>query len=121
MEKYYKNPRIQAAALIIVLVVVGWLAFKKPVEKANNTTPLEQTQQQQAEPVKNTTISSPNTWEGVLKASNNSQKGNLMLETKERTIYLKTSRDFSQLLGKDVVVGYEGTLDSFALGDITAK
>lgn len=62
-----------------------------------------------------------NIWEGTLKTSDNEAKGNLMLQTKERVIYIKTSRDFSDLLDKEVAVTYQGGFEEFILGDIKAK
>ncbi|MCL5775041.1 MAG: hypothetical protein M1333_02400 [Patescibacteria group bacterium] len=60
-------------------------------------------------------------WEGVLKISDDSKRGNLMLIMQERKIYIFTSRDFTNLIEKNVAVTYEGTLDSFVLGDINEK
>jgi len=122
MKDLYKNPRVQAAGLIVVLAVVGWLVFKQPKTaispKPSNDTPNAETQNQDSQ---KKTAESLSQWEGILKQSNNIQKGNLMLVTKERIIYLKTNRDFSALVNKEVVVTYEGTLDSFRLGEITEK
>lgn len=53
--------------------------------------------------------------EGVLWSSDSEQRGNLMLVSKYTTIYLKTSRDFSSLIGKNVIVTADGTLDNFTL------
>lgn len=61
------------------------------------------------------------TLKGELKASDNSVRGNLMLETDHTKIYLRTSRDFSALIGKKVEVTIKGTLDSFVLVDIKEK
>ncbi len=121
MNNFYKNPRWQAAALIVVIIIIGWFVLKKPGQKAIAPTTNNNNQQTQNE--EQAAIISPETktWEGILKLSNNPQKGNLMLETKEQTIYIKTARDFSQLAGKEVTVSYEGTLESFVLGDIIAK
>ncbi len=60
------------------------------------------------------------TWTGTLKMSDNAKKGSLMLVTGDHTVYINTSRDFSALVGKKVNVAYQGTLDSFTLGDISA-
>jgi hypothetical protein len=122
MNNFYKNPRIQAAGLIVVLALVGWLVFKQPKTaispKPSNGTPDTETQSQDSQKIPNQNLAE---WEGILKLSNNIQKGNLMLATKERTIYLKTNRDFSALINKEVVVTYEGSLDSFRLGEIVEK
>ncbi len=122
MKNLYKNPRVQAAGLIVVLAVIGWLVFRQPKtevdSKPSNSAPNAETQNQSPQKNPDQNVAG---WEGVLKLSNNNQKGNLMLVTKERIIYLKTNRDFSALVNKEVVVTYEGTLDSFRLGEITAK
>ena len=61
------------------------------------------------------------TWQGTLENSDSTAKGNLMLATPGHIIYLKTSRDFSALVGKKVTVSYNGTLASFTLETITAQ
>lgn len=62
---------------------------------------------------------SVNTFEGILWPSDNESKGNLMLTSPNATIYIKTSRDFSALTGKEVLVSINGTLDNFTLLDIS--
>ena len=107
-----------AAALVIVIIAAAWLTKTKhaspekaiPVNTTSNTpgsTPTKADQNQEG------------VWFGTLKTSDNVSKGNLMLATKDRNIYLKTSRDFSNLIGKQVYVTYEGDLNSFVLGDIS--
>ena len=59
--------------------------------------------------------------QGSLKISDDLRRGNLMLVTSERAIYLFTSRDYSSLLDKQVTVEIEGTLENFRLVDIKAK
>lgn len=123
MEKFYKNPRVQAAGLIIAIVIIGWFVFKNPKtdlkEKSSNNAPEIELQNPDSQTTPN--ISNLSYWEGILKQSDNNQKGNLMLVTKERTIYVKTNRDFNALINKEVTITYEGTLDSFRLGEIKAK
>jgi uncharacterized protein (DUF1778 family) len=115
----YKNPRLLAAALIVIIVVIGWLVLKKPGQKA--LAPTTNNNAQEIIATENPTISTAKSWEGILKLSDNPQKGNLMLQTKERTIYIQTSRDFSTLIDKEVAATYDGSLESFVLGDIKAK
>ena len=59
-----------------------------------------------------------NTLEGVLWSSDDGAKGNLMLVNSNTTIYLKTSRDFSNLVGKNVIISMDGALDNFTLLNI---
>lgn len=71
---------------------------------------------------------------GMLQVSNNLAKGNLMLlakpdlrmaggdVTKDTTLYIKTQRDYSNLIGKKVLAGFIGDsnnhINSFSLIDI---
>ena len=55
---------------------------------------------------------------GALLVSDNLDKGNLMLLFGNSIVYIKTSRDFSDLVDKNVVVSVEGTLDKFVLLEI---
>lgn len=124
MEKFFKNPRVQAALALVVVALLGWWLAKSPAQKNAQQDQKEEQKTQQAEQNKTepkTTISSPNVWEGELKKSDNAQKGNLMLLTQDKKIYIKTNRDFAALLDKTVVVTYEGTTDAFRLGDIMEK
>lgn len=60
--------------------------------------------------------------EGTLQASNNSGYGNYMLLLENgKTIYISTSRNYSSLVGKKVVINYSGTLEDFTLKDIVEK
>lgn len=120
-----KKQQYQAAAVVVILAIVVFFVFKNPAKKAEAPT---ETQNQTTD---NQTSSSTQktseqkmdqgSWQGTLKTSDNSKKGNLMLVMKDHTIYLRTSRDYSPLIGKQVVVTYKGALDSFGLTDITAK
>lgn len=109
------------AALIAAFVL--WQSETKAPDQNSNTVPAE-TSSEKPEGNKET-LPAPannfNTWEGVLEKSNDTKKGNLMLKTTERTTYIFTSRDYSNLIGKNVVVTYQGDIESFTLGDITEK
>lgn len=56
--------------------------------------------------------------EGTLWASDNESKGNLMLVTGNAMVYIRTSRDFNNLKGKEVIISADGTLDNFVLINI---
>ncbi|MBI4160570.1 MAG: hypothetical protein HY506_01550 [Candidatus Yanofskybacteria bacterium] len=56
--------------------------------------------------------------EGVLWSSDDEAKGNLMLVKNNATIYIRTSRDFSDLIGEHVIASIDGTLDNFTLLNI---
>ena len=59
-----------------------------------------------------------NMLEGILWASDNAAKGNLMLVTGDTTIYINTSRNFNELKGKNVIVTIDGAPDNFTLLNI---
>ncbi len=113
-------------AVVIVIIAALWFMSgkKQGAEEGNNVTPSPAPYQPAVKDEPNPPAAMPegtNTWEGTLKTSDNQAKGNLMLQTKDRVIYIKTSRDFSSLIGKQVTVTYNGTLGSFILGSIIAK
>lgn len=50
---------------------------------------------------------------GTLQESDNPELGNLMVDSESGKIYINTARDFSSLLGTQVELNAEGTLNSF--------
>lgn len=50
---------------------------------------------------------------GTLRESDNAARGNLMVESANGNIYVSTSRDFSSLVGSQVILNAEGSLNSF--------
>jgi FKBP-type peptidyl-prolyl cis-trans isomerase len=126
----FKNPRVQAAVFIAILAVIGYFAFRKPANNRTDNQNRQQTQEgnqtspnQQIKPTGSTSNNSETAkiWEGKLQLSNNTQKGNLMLEVDGHLVYVRTGRDYSALVGKDVKVTYRGTLENFVLEKIEAK
>jgi hypothetical protein len=115
---------------LIVLVALGagvWYFGMKDDEPASTNNPTNNTQNsennsnssEQPEVVSEV----PNGFVGELRVSSDKKRGNLMLMLKDsdRIIYLNTSRDFSSLIGKQVRVTIEGSLDDFRLIDIKAE
>lgn len=51
--------------------------------------------------------------EGRLEKSDNSSRGNLRLVSSLGEIYIKTERDFNFLVGYDVLISINGTLENF--------
>lgn len=125
MQNFFKNPRIQAGLGLVVVILLGWWLAKTPSKNNQNPTQSDGSpQNQQTETPKTEAKIATDTsakWVGTLKLSDNLQKGNLMLLTTDKKIYIHTSRDFNSLLDKRVVVTYEGTSDAFRLGDITEE
>ncbi|MBL8029877.1 MAG: hypothetical protein JNN11_01380 [Candidatus Doudnabacteria bacterium] len=112
------------SAVIVVALIAAWQLGKTPTTstRQNNQSDknIEQTNSasEKSDPKEN---NNKKTWTGSLKASDNLSKGVYILNVEGKNIYIKTSRDYSSLLDKQVMVTYEGTLESFKLGDITAK
>ena len=116
---------VGAAVIVVILLVLA--NRNKPASAPSNSKASGNQQASTAESNQplDATPTTPSIkgdyWEGTLKASDNAKKGNYMLVTDKNTVYINTSRDFSSLIGQKVKVGYEGTLDSFRLGDIVAE
>jgi hypothetical protein len=70
---------------------------------------------------KETTNPAASSWQGTLQKSDNTSAGSYMITVDGHKIYLKTGRDFSSLVDKQVNVSYTGSLTSFVLNDITAQ
>lgn len=62
-----------------------------------------------------------NTLEGVLMFSDNLDKGNFKLVSGASGIYLKTARDFSTMVGLEVIISVSGTFEKFELIDIQPR
>lgn len=121
MNKKY----VSIAIILIGAAVAGWLLLSRTSEQPAEPTSATGNQNLPADEGEKANATAPaakgSTLEGVLKASNSPKKGNLMIETQGKTIYIFTSRDYSSLIGKQVVVTYDGTMEDFRLGDIMEK
>lgn len=118
MSKSQKLGSIIGVFIVILALGIGIFKIKRGGKEEQTTDRSAAEKQEQTE---NKTVNSAKegVWIGTLKSSNNPSKGNLMLVTSEKTIYIQTGRDFNQLLGKVVNVTYEGSLDNFVLGNVT--
>ena len=116
-----KDKGIYSIAGVIVLIALA-IWFVKTRQTADEVINSPNTQSGSNSPKAGSQSASgqASVWNGTLKTSDSAQKGNLMLMTKDHTIYIKTSRDFSALVDKEVDVSYQGSLENFSLGDITA-
>jgi hypothetical protein len=121
-----KNQKIAVAVIVAIALIAAWQLGKKPVTDQNenqnqNQEMLEENRESEKTPTptpKQSESTQGEYWEGVLLESDNTNKGNYRLQTNDHMLYLRTSRDFSSMLGKNVRVTYEGTLENFVLGDI---
>ena len=111
-----------AIAVLVIVLALVWYFKTKPAgeQTANPANTQNESNQSKTGNSASATTSQADVWMGVLKKSDATSKGNLMLVTKERNIYFKTVRDFSALIDKNVNVTFEGSLQGFTLLDITA-
>ncbi len=117
MTLKHKHSLYLAVGLIVIVLVIIKLSNKNlnPEVKDNQGQP-NITQTDNSKITTNTQMLT-----GKLQASDNAQRGNLMLITEEQTIYLYTSRDYAHLIDSPVNVEIKGTVDNFSLIDISAK
>ncbi|MBX4188232.1 MAG: hypothetical protein KW793_03820 [Candidatus Doudnabacteria bacterium] len=116
------KPKNILALLVVMLGVVAFIYFG--MGKKNDSVEKESSQTKKTDSQQKAEVTEvPNALEGELKQSNDKRRGNLMLllNDSDRIIYLNTSRDFSPLIGKQVSVSIEGSLDDFRLVDIIVK
>lgn len=102
--------------ILLILVIAGAAFYFFSLRKEE-----EPKQQQNQAKQTNSNIASPSPFEGELQISDNPAKGNLMLLSPSRTLYVKTSRDFNSLLGKQVKLIVEGDELNFTLKDIQLR
>ncbi|HLC44960.1 MAG: hypothetical protein A2722_02035 [Candidatus Doudnabacteria bacterium RIFCSPHIGHO2_01_FULL_50_11] len=98
-------------AAILIGVWIANLKSPKPLPTQGSTEPsfVDDTQSSLGETIE---------LDGFLRDSDDIEKGNLMLVAKYKTLYLNTVRDYSSMVGSDVVVTIEGTEENFRLIDI---
>ncbi len=112
---------IVIGTVVVVALIAAWYLGKTPEKKQGSYEQnVEQASNQEKKP-ETKEEKSGQTWNGTLKASDNSSKGNYILSSEGKNLYIKTSRDFNSLVGKEVVVSYKGTPESFVLENIVAK
>lgn len=126
---------IIAISVIVLLVGLGYLNTKRRAPEFTEGTTMQadktdseaaQTEESSSLPESQiqrtpTTKQSVATFvrQGTLLTSDNPTRGNLMLKTQNSIFYLRTSRDYSSLLGKSVTATGNGTTEQFSLIDIT--
>lgn len=135
-EFFKKNQGLIIAVVIIVILIIISVS-----RNSDNKTPIPEKSQSEEQTIKDEnqteepskpTPGKPTTGatnqvtgslirEGTLLTSDNSQRGNYMIKTATSNFYLKTSRDFSPLLNKQVKMVADGTVEKFTLIDIVAK
>src|SRR3989344_9178579 len=116
--------RFYLVVLLVGVALTGWALYKNDNLKLNFFR--DQIKSEEVPLVDqddNTGVSSfvGNYLEGQLKNSDDLNLGNLKLTSSLGEIYIKTSRDFSALIGFDVLMTIDGTLDKFTLLNIEKR
>lgn len=112
---------LPSIVILAIILILGFIQYKGNSTKSkSNENKVENTSKQEFNET-NLEKSASNNLQGILKISDNLKRGNLMLNTNEKTIYLFTSRDYSDLFDQEVNVEIEGTLDNFRLINIKSK
>jgi len=107
-----KKNRIYIILTGVVAITLIWLSQSNKNQLSELQLPIGE------ELTDNISAENVDTLEGVLWSSDDETKGNLMLVNNNSTIYIRTSRDFSDLTGKYVIASVDGTLDNFTLLNI---
>ncbi|OGN02561.1 MAG: hypothetical protein A2651_00045 [Candidatus Yanofskybacteria bacterium RIFCSPHIGHO2_01_FULL_42_12] len=107
-----KKNRIYIIITGVVAITLIWLS------QSNKNLRPELESLSGANSINNTVDKPVDTVEGTLWRSDDDAKGNLMLVTSDAIIYIRTSRDFNELVSKNVVVSIDGTSDNFTLLNI---
>lgn len=129
-SKKMKTKAYWLVLLVGVGLIVGSLVMKKDGEGLNlsdltgGDEEEEVTEVLDAENVElttdNTNTAPVDTINGVLSVSDDLNKGTLKIVSNLGVVYLRTSRDFSKLLGAQVSAFINGSLENFELVDIQA-
>jgi len=120
-ENQKSNTWVWIAAIGILIVFTIIAILKNPSDKTSDAgtddTNLEQDMMMDDQDQERTDAEREN-FVGILQESDNQAIGNLMLVQEGRNVYLFTSRDYSSLIGQEVKLVVEGSLERFRLVDI---
>ena len=108
--------------LLVGVAMTAWSVFYK--DRSGGNIAGEEENKNGAEMLnenENTGMAMPDYLEGRLEKSDNQIRGNLMLNSSIGQIYIKTERDFNNLVGSDVLLFIKGTLDNFELLNIEKR
>lgn len=123
-----KNTTVIIGVVVLLIVVAAWFAFgRRSSDNNSDSDGADQTFDQRTDRSsgadKTTTTDTDaaenaNTLKGILLVSDDTKQGNLLLVRLDGDVYLRTSRDYSDLLNQEVLVRIDGTLEKFRLIDI---
>lgn len=113
-----KKDKIYFSILAVGVILIVFALVNKN-NKKTDMLGKEANQNVQAQADSNLTVA--NVLEGVLRPSDDLFRGNLKLVSQYNDIYIRTARDFSSLIGLEVLVKINGPLDKFELLDIQPR
>ena len=107
-----RKNRIYIILTGVVAIVLVWLSQGNGNRVSELQLPLGE------ELTNNVSTEKVGSLEGILWSSDDEEKGNLMLASNNTMIYVRTTRDFSNLIGKHVIASIDGVLENFTLLNI---
>jgi hypothetical protein len=132
-ESYFSRNQVLAGIAVIAAIVIIVIAATRNGDNNDNSSNDQANQNQnqnnqnqnsgeqpppppagEPAPTPNpTTTSGDVSAAGVLRTSDNAARGNLMVDTGKSKIYIATSRNFSNLVDKQVTLQAQGTINKF--------
>ncbi|MDP3993517.1 MAG: hypothetical protein U1C57_02305 [Candidatus Doudnabacteria bacterium] len=120
----YKNYLLIAGAIAVLILISFAIRPSDEQKNQNEEQNQEQTNGENTDTIQegdNNQITTPNVTvpagnvsaKGRLLASDNAARGNLMMDGDQGKIYIATRRDFSDLVGREVTLLADGTINSF--------
>ena len=122
--KSAKKTKVYLLVLLVGVALTVWSLFFK--DKNTDLEVVENQEQEEEGTVKDedsgiVSGATGSYLEGRLENSDDSIQGNYKLISSVAQIYIKTSRDFSSLVGSDVLVLIDGSTESFTLLNIEKR
>jgi polysaccharide deacetylase 2 family uncharacterized protein YibQ len=109
---------IAVIAIVVVITLIAVIKNDSEDEVLPNNNATQDDQKSGDQMNDDTDLQTLENFIGTLQSSDNPAIGNLMLVQEDRNVYLFTSRDYSELLGQEVELKVEGSLERFRLVDI---
>jgi len=114
-----KNKLYFLTLAVGIVLIVSAFVFKN--NKGSDVADMESDNKQKEISADNKNVIAGNSIEGVLRPSDNTNRGNWKLVSSVGDIYIRTIRDYSNLIGLQVLVTINGTFDNFELINIETK
>ena len=116
-----KKDKVYFSMLAVGLILIAVALVNKGNINSDTDEMSDKDNQKQVGSTDNSNNASASILEGVLRYSDDPFRGNFKLVSQYSDIYIRTARDFSSLIGLEVLVKINGTLDKFELLDMEPK